>query len=115
MAVIAIAWSLSKPFISSPIVGLSSEKRVDEALEAVNFELTEEEIRKLEEYEISQGPLSLLQTAVRNHTQVLVSLRNNKKLLARVKAFDRHQNMVSLITYLRKRLNSLITQCILGS
>lgn len=60
-------------------------------------ELTEEEIRKLEEYEISQGPLSLLQSAVRNHTQVLISLRNSKKLLARVKAFDRHLNMVCLI------------------
>lgn len=49
MAVVAIAWSLSKPFISSPIVGLSSEKRVDEALEAVNFELTEEEIKSIDD------------------------------------------------------------------
>lgn len=38
----------------------------------------------------------MLQQAVRNHAQVLISLRNNKKLLARVKAFDRHSNMVSL-------------------
>ncbi|QRW19417.1 small nuclear ribonucleoprotein Sm D2 [Rhizoctonia solani] len=52
------------------------------------------EIRQLEEHEISQGPLSVLQQSVRNHTQVLISLRNNKKLLARVKAFDRHSNMV---------------------
>lgn len=51
-------------------------------------------MRQLEEHEISQGPLSVLQQAVRNHTQVLISLRNNKKLLARVKAFDRHSNMV---------------------
>jgi small nuclear ribonucleoprotein (snRNP)-like protein len=36
----------------------------------------------------------VLQQAVRNHTQVLISLRNDKKLLARVKAFDRHSNMV---------------------
>ncbi|KAJ5492099.1 Ribonucleoprotein LSM domain eukaryotic/archaea-type [Penicillium expansum] len=28
------------------------------------------------------------------HTQVLISCRNNRKLLARVKAFDRHCNMV---------------------
>lgn len=46
------------------------------------------------QYEISQGPLSVLQQSVRNHTQVLISLRNNRKLLARVKAFDRHSNMV---------------------
>jgi len=57
-------------------------------------ELDEAEIRKLEEHEISQGPLSVLQQSVRNNTQVLISLRNNKKLLARVKAFDRHSNMV---------------------
>ncbi|KAI0757095.1 Sm-like ribonucleoprotein [Daedaleopsis nitida] len=57
-------------------------------------ELDEAQLRALEEHEISQGPLSVLQQAVRNHTQVLVSLRNNKKLLARVKAFDRHSNMV---------------------
>ena len=58
-------------------------------------ELDEAQLRALEEHEISQGPLSVLQQAVRNHTQVLISLRNNKKLLARVKAFDRHSNMVS--------------------
>ena len=57
-------------------------------------ELDESQIRELEEYEISQGPLSVLQQAVRNQSQVLISLRNNKKLLAKVKAFDRHANMV---------------------
>ncbi|EAL22633.1 hypothetical protein CNBB2650 [Cryptococcus deneoformans B-3501A] len=57
-------------------------------------ELDEAQIRELEEYEISQGPLSVLQQSVRNSSQVLISLRNNKKLLARVKAFDRHCNMV---------------------
>ncbi|KAL1705046.1 hypothetical protein EV121DRAFT_279894 [Schizophyllum commune] len=57
-------------------------------------ELDEAQLRQLEEHEISQGPLSVLQQAVRNHTQVLISLRNDKKLLARVKAFDRHSNMV---------------------
>lgn len=41
-----------------------------------------------------QGPLSLLQTATQQTSQVLISCRNNRKLLARVKAFDRHCNMV---------------------
>ena len=53
------------------------------------------QVQELEEYEVSQGPLSVLQQSVRNNTQILISLRNNKKLLARVKAFDRHCNMVS--------------------
>ena len=57
-------------------------------------DLDEGQIRELEQYEIEQGPLSVLQQSVRNHSQVLISLRNNKKLLARVKAFDRHSNMV---------------------
>jgi small nuclear ribonucleoprotein D2 len=54
----------------------------------------EYEVQLLEEYEFGSGPLSILQTAVRSHTQVLISIRNNRKLLARVKAFDRHCNMV---------------------
>ncbi|KAG4306216.1 hypothetical protein PORY_000204 [Pneumocystis oryctolagi] len=49
-------------------------------------ELTEVELQQLEAYEFD--------TAVRNHNQVLISCRNNHKLLARVKAFDRHSNMV---------------------
>lgn len=57
-------------------------------------ELDDNQLRELEAWETSQGPLSVLQQSVRNHTQILISLRNNKKLLARVKAFDRHSNMV---------------------
>lgn len=57
-------------------------------------ELTEYELTLLETHEFTSGPLSLLQTAVRQHAQVLISTRNNRKLLARVKAFDRHCNMV---------------------
>merc|ERR1719424_1908571 len=40
------------------------------------------------------GPLFLLTQAVKTNSQVLINCRNNKKLLARVKAFDRHCNMV---------------------
>ncbi|CAZ83151.1 unnamed protein product [Tuber melanosporum] len=65
-----------------------------ELLNKPRSELTEYEIAELEKYEFSAGPLSILQTAVRSHNQVLISCRNNRKLLARVKAFDRHCNMV---------------------
>jgi len=40
------------------------------------------------------GPLSLLTMSVKQNTQVLINCRNNRKLLGRVKAFDRHCNMV---------------------
>jgi small nuclear ribonucleoprotein D2 len=40
------------------------------------------------------GPLSLLTNCVRDNSQVLISCRNNRKLLGRVRAFDRHCNLV---------------------
>jgi len=50
--------------------------------------------KKSEEEEFSTGPLSVLTQSVKSNTQVLINCRNNKKLLGRVKAFDRHCNMV---------------------
>jgi small nuclear ribonucleoprotein D2 len=47
-----------------------------------------------EESEFASGPLSVLMQSVKQNTQVLINCRNNHKLLARVKAFDRHCNMV---------------------
>lgn len=57
-------------------------------------ELSLDELAKIEEEEFSTGPLSVLTQSVKNNTQVLINCRNNKKLLGRVKAFDRHCNMV---------------------
>ena len=57
-------------------------------------EMTPEELKQREEEEFRTGPLSLLTDAVKNNTQVLIACRNNRKLLSRVKAFDRHCNMV---------------------
>ncbi|KAN0001013.1 hypothetical protein ACTFIZ_001460 [Dictyostelium cf. discoideum] len=44
--------------------------------------------------DFDKGPLSILMDSVNNNTQVLINVRNNKKLLGRVRAFDRHCNMV---------------------
>ena len=52
------------------------------------------EAGKSEEEEFNTGPLSVLTQSVKSNTQVLINCRNNKKLLGRVKAFDRHCNMV---------------------
>jgi small nuclear ribonucleoprotein D2 len=51
--------------------------------------MTPEELSKREEEEFNTGPLSVLTQSVKNNTQVLINCRNNKKLLGRVKAFDR--------------------------
>ncbi|KAJ3115955.1 Small nuclear ribonucleoprotein Sm D2 [Physocladia obscura] len=56
--------------------------------------MSEEELRALEQEEFANGPLSVLTQSVKNNTQILISCRNNRKLLARVKAFDRHCNMI---------------------
>ena len=57
-------------------------------------EMTPEELERQEEEEFNTGPLSVLTQSVKHNTQVLINCRNNKKLLGRVKAFDRHCNMV---------------------
>lgn len=54
----------------------------------------EEGVKREEEESFATGPLSILTDSVKNNTQVLINCRNNKKLLGRVKAFDRHCNMV---------------------
>lgn len=46
-----------------------------------------------DEEEFQKGPMSVLLHSVKNNSQVLINVRNNHKLLARVKAFDRHCNM----------------------
>ncbi|TMS33267.1 hypothetical protein L596_001026 [Steinernema carpocapsae] len=57
-------------------------------------EMTMEELAAREQEEMMHGPLSILTFSVKHNTQVLINCRNNKKLLGRVKAFDRHCNMV---------------------
>ncbi|APA11031.1 putative small nuclear ribonucleoprotein sm d2 protein [Botrytis fragariae] len=73
---------------------MADAAKIQELLAKPRNELTEFEVAQIEEHEFTSGPLSLLQAAVRSHGQVLISCRNNRKLLARVKAFDRHCNMV---------------------
>lgn len=46
MAAVATAWVLSKG--ANPVVGLGSKERIDQAVKAMNLELSEEEIKYLE-------------------------------------------------------------------
>ncbi|XP_066143809.1 probable small nuclear ribonucleoprotein Sm D2 [Euwallacea fornicatus] len=64
------------------------------ALTKPKSEMSSDELQAREEEEFNTGPLSVLTQSVKNNTQVLINCRNNKKLLGRVKAFDRHCNMV---------------------
>lgn len=49
MAQIAVAWSLAKEGVSAPIVGTTSLDNLRDIIEGVFVELTEEEIKYLEE------------------------------------------------------------------
>ena len=45
---VALAWVLSKPGVSSPIIGASKLPHLDDALAALELKLESEEIAKLE-------------------------------------------------------------------
>ena len=45
----AMAWILSKPGITSPILGANKTQYIDEAISALSIQLTAEEVRRLEE------------------------------------------------------------------
>eukprot|EP00891_Asterochloris_glomerata_P006537 jgi/Astpho2/6537/e_gw1.00099.54.1_t len=55
---------------------------------------TVDELEKREEEAFKTGPLSVLTTSVKSNSTVLINCRNNRKLLGRIKAFDRHCNMI---------------------
>jgi len=44
--------------------------------------------------DLKSGPFAVLYNAVRGNTQILVNVRNNHKILGRVKAYDRHMNLL---------------------
>ena len=49
MAQVALAWLLSKPFVTAPIIGATKPHHLDDAVAAVSVQLTPDEIRHLEE------------------------------------------------------------------
>ncbi|KAJ5972722.1 uncharacterized protein N7479_002640 [Penicillium vulpinum] len=55
MTIVAIAWSLSKPFVTAPVLGMSKKERVDEAVRAILFELSPEELDSIDDiYAVKQ-------------------------------------------------------------
>eukprot|EP01129_Flabellula_baltica_P006705 TRINITY_DN2540_c0_g2_i1.p1 TRINITY_DN2540_c0_g2~~TRINITY_DN2540_c0_g2_i1.p1 ORF type:complete len:130 (+),score=36.58 TRINITY_DN2540_c0_g2_i1:76-465(+) len=69
-------------------------RKRDQKKKKVEPQMTPEELELKEREAFEHGPLSLLTKSVRNQTSVLINVRNNRKLLGKVKAFDRHCNMV---------------------
>jgi aryl-alcohol dehydrogenase-like predicted oxidoreductase len=48
-AQVALAWLLSKPGVTAPIVGASKLAQIDQLVDGIDIQLTEEDIRRLEE------------------------------------------------------------------
>jgi aryl-alcohol dehydrogenase-like predicted oxidoreductase len=48
-AQVALAWMLTKPYITSPIIGATKPQHLEDAVAAVSLELSVEEIKQLEE------------------------------------------------------------------
>ncbi|SCU85605.1 LANO_0C04764g1_1 [Lachancea nothofagi CBS 11611] len=67
---------------------------MSELIDRPRADLTQDELQQLEEFEFKHGPMSLINDAMISKIPVIISLRNNHKIIARVKAFDRHCNMV---------------------
>ena len=49
MAQVALAWMLSKPAVTAPIIGATQPHHLDDAAAALSVRLSEDEIRRLEE------------------------------------------------------------------
>lgn len=48
MAQVSLAWMLSKPYVTSPIVGFTAEEHVAEAVAALDIQLSDDVIKRLE-------------------------------------------------------------------
>ncbi|KAG8688695.1 hypothetical protein FRC09_012771 [Ceratobasidium sp. 395] len=57
MAQVAVAWSLSKDYMTAPIIGTTSLKNLEDIIGGIDVKLTEEEIKQLEDPYVPQ-PIS---------------------------------------------------------
>lgn len=60
MAIVSTAWSLSKPYMTAPIIGMSKIERVEEAIKAIDFKLSDEELKSIDELYVPKKVVSRL-------------------------------------------------------
>ena len=56
VAQIALGWVLRNPLVTAPVVGATKPHHLPEAVEALALELTDKEVRKLEQPYEEHGP-----------------------------------------------------------
>ena len=50
MSTVALAWMLSNPAVTAPIIGATKPNHLEDVVAAVELKLTEEEIEELEKF-----------------------------------------------------------------
>jgi aryl-alcohol dehydrogenase-like predicted oxidoreductase len=55
-AQVALAWVLRHPAVTAPIVGVTDDRHLADAVAAVDLRLTDEEVRRLEEHYLPHRP-----------------------------------------------------------
>jgi aryl-alcohol dehydrogenase-like predicted oxidoreductase len=55
-AQVALAWLLHKPAVTAPIVGVTKEDHLSDAVAAVDLRLSDDELRRLEEHYVPRAP-----------------------------------------------------------
>lgn len=56
MATIAVAWVLRNPLVDAPIVGVTKQQHLTDAVAALDVELTEDEVTALEASDTLREP-----------------------------------------------------------
>jgi aryl-alcohol dehydrogenase-like predicted oxidoreductase len=56
MAQVALAWVLRNPLVTAPIVGATKPHHLQEAVEALSLELSEDEVATVEAPYVQSGP-----------------------------------------------------------
>ncbi|KAG1304932.1 hypothetical protein G6F60_006162 [Rhizopus arrhizus] len=59
-AQIALAWMLTKPHVTSPIVGFSKESQIIDTVKSLEVKLTEEDVKYLEELYVAREPIPFM-------------------------------------------------------
>lgn len=60
MAQLSLAWMLSKPYITSPIVGTTAVKHIEDAVAALDIKLSEDDIKALEKPYVTHPVLGMM-------------------------------------------------------
>lgn len=60
MGQMSLAWMLSKPYVTAPVIGTTAIRHVEEAVAALDIQLSDEEIQALEKPYVTHPVLGMM-------------------------------------------------------